>query len=254
VRSQISQLSADDPMLRLDRRTVDLLAGVSLGALGGRAELFGGASVQRDNALPRAAGAYSRTLGRAQLRLEAALDELAPESAVLLAEAVRSRAGGSIALGGSRFYARAGGEWRTWSTRSGTWLAQGGAGTLDLGVHARLENPAIDVRLSGGYQRNAIAMPAAPPILPDALTTLGIGASAARWKLGPTQLVLDAWLGEMTPPRRVAYRLQSGLAIEPFAGAELSLAGYVANDNWVIGYGAVGLTATLAYRLSHSEP
>jgi len=94
----------------------------------------------------------------------------------------------------------------------------------------------------------------AAPILPAALATLGIGASAARWRVGPTRLLLDAWLGEMTPPRRLAYRLQSGLAIEPFAGAELSLAGYVANDNWLIGHGEVGLTASLAYRISHSEP
>ena len=259
VRSQIAQLSADDPVLRLDRSTVDLLAGGALGVLGGRAELFGGASLQRGGTVARAAGAYSRALARVQLRLEAAWNELAPESAVLLAEAVRSRAGGSIALGEQRFYARAGGEWRTWSTRSGTWLAQGGAGTVELGGHVRLADPALDVRLTGGYQRNAIAsagaMPAmTAPILPDALTTLGIGASAARWKLGAAQLLLDAWLGEMTPPRRVAYRLQTGVVIEPFAGAELALAGYVANDNWVIGYGAVGLTATLAYRLSHSEP
>jgi len=255
VRSQLAQVSADDPMLRIDRSTVDLLAGAALGVLGGRAELFGGASVQRDGAVPRAAGAYSRVLARAELRLEAALNELAPESAVLLAEAVRSRAGGSIALGGSRLYARAGGEWRTWSARSGPSLAQGGAGTLELGVHARLADPALDVRFTGGYQRNAVAAPPmAAPILPDALTTLGIGLSAARWKLGPAQLVLDGWLGEMAPPRRIAYRLQTGFTIEPLAGAELSLAGYVANDNWVIGYGAVGLTATLVYRFSHREP
>ena len=256
VRSQLTQLIPGDPM-RLDRSplAIDLLGGAALDALGGRAELFGGASIQRDGAVPRAAAAYSRTVSRAQLRLEAALHELAPESAVLLAEAMRTRAGGSVALGWPRFYARAGAEWRTWSTRAGTWLAHGAAGTLELGVHARLADPALDLRLSGGYQRNEVAMPdPAAPILPAALATLGIGASAARWRVGPTRLLLDAWLGEMTPPRRLAYRLQSGLAIEPFAGAELSLAGYVANDSWLIGRGEVGVTASLTYRISHAEP
>jgi tetratricopeptide (TPR) repeat protein len=256
VRSQLTQVSADDPMLRLDRRSIDLLAGAALGALGGRAELFGGANLQGDGAVPRAAGAYSRAIARAQVRVEAALNELAPESAVLLAEAVRARAAASLALGWPRFYARAVGEWRTWSTRSGTWLARGAAGTFELGVHARLANPALDVRLSGGYQRNEVAMPepGAPPLLPATLATLGIGLSAARWQLGPVRLLLDAWLGEQGPPRRVAYRLHSGLAIEPFTGAELSLAGYVANDNLLIENGEVGLTASLAYRIPHSAP
>jgi hypothetical protein len=48
--------------------------------------------------------------------------------------------------------------------------------------------------------------------------------------------------------------LHGGLAIEPFAGAELSLAGYVANDSWLIGHGEVGLIASLTCRISHSEP
>jgi hypothetical protein len=109
VRSQLTQLITGDPMLRLDRSplAIDLLGGAALDALGGRAELFGGANIQRDGAVPRAAAAYSRTVSRAQLRLEAALHELAPESAVLLAEAMRTRAGGSVALGWPRFYARA---------------------------------------------------------------------------------------------------------------------------------------------------
>jgi tetratricopeptide (TPR) repeat protein len=256
IRSVLTRVTADDPMLRLDRSAVDLLVGGALAALGGRAELLGGASVQRDGAVPRATLAYTRLLGpRAQAGLEAAVNDVAPESAVLLAEAVRTRAGGSLGLGSVRFYGRVAGEWKTWSTRSGTWLARGGAGTLELGAHARLANPEVNLRLVGGYQRNelAAAMPGAP-ILPDQLATLGVGVSAAGWNVGPTRLVLDAWLGEMAPPHRLAYRFQSGLAITPFARAELSLTGYVANDNWMVGHGALGMTASLAYRFRNPEP
>jgi tetratricopeptide (TPR) repeat protein len=256
VRSVLTQVAADDPMLRLDHSAVDLLAGATLAALGGRAEIFGGASVQRDGAVPRAALAYTRMLGpRAQAGLEAMVNDAAPESAVLLAEAVRTRAGGSLGLGSARFYGRLAGEWKTWSTRSGTWLARGGAGALELGVHARLADPEVNLRLTGGYQRNelAMAMPGAP-ILPDQLVTLGVGASAAGWNVGPARLVLDAWLGEMAPPHRLAYRFQSGLATTPFPRTELSLTGYVANDSWMIGHGGLGMTASLAYRFPNPEP
>jgi hypothetical protein len=256
VRSGLTRVTADDSMLRLDHSAVDLLAGATLAALGGRAELLGGASVQRDGAVPRATLAYTRMLGpRAQAGLEATVNDAAPESAVLLAEAVRTCAGGSLGLGTARFYGRVAGEWKTWSTRSGTWLARGGAGTLELGVHARLANPEVNLRLVAGYQRNelAAAMPGAP-ILPDQLATLGVGASAAGWNVGPTRLVLDGWLGEMAPPHRLAYRFQSGLAITPLPRTELSLTGYVANDNWMIGHGALGMTAALAYRFPNPEP
>lgn len=239
LRSMLTQLAADDPMLRGDRSAVDLLAGATLTALGGRAELFGGASVARDGAVPRAALAYTRMLApRAQARFEATVNDLAPESAVLLAEAVRTRAGGSLALGSARFFARAAGEWKTWSSRAGTWLGRGGAGTLEVGVHARIADPEINVRLHAGTQRNEVATPMPDaPLLPDELTTLGVGVTVARWNVGPARLLLDTWLGQMTPPRRLAYRLQSGIAIAPFAATELSLVGYVANDNWMIGRG-----------------
>ena len=82
---------------------------------------------------------------------------------------------------------------------------------------------------------------------------LGVGLSAARWTGGPTTLLLDAWLGELTPPRRLAYRAQPGLAIQPFGGAELPLTGYVANDNWMIGRGELGMTASLTYRFTPPE-
>ena len=92
------------------------------------------------------------------------------------------------------------------------------------------------------------------PLLPDELTTLGVGVSAARWKVGAARLLLDAWLGEMTPPSRLAYRLQSGIAIAPFTATELSLTGYVANDNWMIGRGELGMSVSLTYRFSNPEP
>src|SRR5262249_15604165 len=159
-------------------------------------------------AVPRAALAYAHPLApRSEARLDASANELAPESAILLAEAMRTRAGGSLVVGSERFYGRAAGEWKQWSTRSGAPLARGAAGGLELGRHVRLPNPEITVRLQGGYQRNevAVVMPGAP-ILPDELATIGIGVSAARWRLGPTLLLLDAWLGELAPPHRFAYR------------------------------------------------
>lgn len=191
---------------------------------------------------------------RSEARLEASMNDLAPESAALLAQAVRTRAGGSLAAGSTRFYARAAGEAKLWSMRSGTRLARGAAGTLELGAHLRLPHPEINLRLQGGYQRNdlAVAMPGAP-ILPDQLATVGVGLSAARWTVGPTTLLLDAWLGELTRPRRLAHRAQPGLAIQPFGGAELSPNGYVANDNWMIGRGERGMTASLTYRFTPPE-
>jgi DMSO/TMAO reductase YedYZ molybdopterin-dependent catalytic subunit len=69
-----------------------------------------------------------------------------------------------------------------------------------------------------------------------------------RWHVGPVRLVVDAWLGWVAPPRRAAYRLQGGLAFERSSGTELSLVGYGANDNWMIGHGEIGMTASLAYR------
>lgn len=253
VRSTVTRVSAGDRMPALDRSAVDLLAGAAVTALGGRTELLAGASVQRDGAVPRAALAHTRVVARAQARLEAAVNDLASESALLLIEAVRTRAGGSLALGSSRFYGRAGGEAKTWSTRSGTWLGRGGAGTLELGVHARIADPEINLRLQGGYQRNAVAvaMPAAP-ILPDELATLGVGVGAARWKVGAARLLLDGWLGWMAPPHRLAYRVHGELSVTPFTAAELSLAAYVASDNWMIGRGELGMTASLAYRFEGS--
>jgi len=250
LRSTLTRVSDDARAPALHRDAVDVLGGATLAALGGRAELLGGASLQRDGAVPRAQVAYTRVLApRAQIRLETAINDVAPESASLLIEAVRTRAGGSLALGSDRFYGRVAGEWKTWSTRTGTWLGRGGAGSVELGVHARRADPEVNLRLQGGYQRNevAVAMPDAP-ILPDELASLGVGAGAPRWSVGRAWLLLDAWLGWMAPPHRAAYRLQGGLAIEPFAGAELSLVGYGANDNWVIGRGELGMTASLAYR------
>jgi hypothetical protein len=249
LRSVLTQLS-DSAMPRPGRSAVDLLAGAATPALGGRAEILGGASVLGDGAVAKAALAYTRLLApRAQVRVEAAVNDAAPESAALLAEALRTRAGGSFALGSARFYGRIAAEAKTWSTRSGTWLGRGGAGTLELGARLRLADPEVTVRLQGGYQRNEVAAMLDAPLLPEELSTLGIGAGAAHWRIGPTRILVDAWLGWIAPPRRIAYRMQSGLAI-PVAGVELSLAGHVANDSWVIGRGELGLTATLAYRFS----
>lgn len=255
VRSALTRVSADDGMQPLERDAVDLLAGVALPVLGGRAELLGGAGVRRDGAVPRAALAYTRQLApRAQLGVDAAANDAAPESAALVMEAVRTRAGASLALGSTRFYGRAAGEWKTWSTRSGTWLGRGGAATLELGVHARLADPEVNVRLQGGYQRNEVAAPMPDaPILPDELATLGVGVGTASWRLGATRLLVDVWLGWMAPPRRFAYRLQSGLTVAAFAAGELALGGYVANDNWMLGRGEAGITASLTYRFSHPK-
>ncbi len=252
-RAGLTHVSAGEQMPPLSRDAVDLLAGATVTGLGGRTEIFGGASVQRDGTVARATLAHTRELTRrAQLRLEAAVNDVAPESAILVVESVRTRAGGALALTSGRLWGRAVGEWKTWSTRSGTWLGRGGAGSFELGLHARLGDPEISLRLQGGYQRNQVAtvMPGAP-LLPDELAMLGVGLGAPRWTVGRLRLLLDAWLGWMAPPQRAAYRLQTGFAITPFEGAELSLAGYVANDNWILGRGEVGMTASLAYRFSH---
>jgi len=256
ARSTLTRVSDAAHVPARHRDAVDILAGATLTALGGRAEILAGASVQRDGAVPRAQVAYTRWLApRAQVRAEAAVNDVAPESATLLVEAVRTRAGGSLALGSDRFYGRATGEARTWSTRAGTWLGRGAAGSVELGAHARRADPEINVRLQGGYQRNEVAAPMPDaPLLPDELASLGVGAGLPRWSVGRARLVLDGWLGWMAPPRRPAYRLQGGVAIEVFAGAELSLVGYGANDNWMIGRGELGMTASLAYRFPSPEP
>jgi tetratricopeptide (TPR) repeat protein len=255
VRAGRTDLTSSDPALRLD--STDVLVRAALPALGGRTELSGGVQLREDGNLARAALAHARRLGPSvEARAEASWNERADESAALLVKGVRTRAGGALAVAAGRFYGRGAADWKSWSTRAGTALGEGGAGTLEVGVVARAADPEVRLRLQGGYQRNRspaavpelAAFVPGVPIVPRELGVLGIGAAAARWRVGPARVVTDAWLGWISPPARPAYRVQAGLAFTPSRRTELSVTAFTANDRWDAGGGQLGVAAALTRR------
>jgi hypothetical protein len=229
---------------------LELLAGVATPVFGGWTEVAGGAGWRSRQAVPRGLIAHTRMLAPfAEARLEGALNEVANDSATLMADAVRSRAGGTLTLTSGPVYGRGGAEWKTWSARNGAALGSGAAGNLELGVRFQLTGPELSLRLQGTHQRHA-----APGVLPDELSSLGVGVGASRWQVGPARLVADAWLGWISSPHRPAYRLQTGLALAPFDAAEVSVTGWTANDQWASRGTNFGLSASLAYQLPAISP
>jgi hypothetical protein len=223
--------------------------------LGGWSEVSGGFRLRVDRNLAQAGLAHTRRLSPwVEGRLEASLNEPADETAPLRLDGVRRRVGGALTLSAGRIYARAGAEWKSWSLRTGDGVGSGGVASMELGATMELGGAEVRVRLTSNHQRNSLRMSSGPatlaalgPLLPTALTTFGIGATVSRWSLGPAQLVTDVWVGALSPPVRPAYRVQAGLATTPFAAAELSLAGFVADDRFG-GGGTRGAIASLSYR------
>jgi tetratricopeptide (TPR) repeat protein len=260
LRARRSDFTSSDPMLRLEREGSELLARVHLPLFGGRTELAGGVIEGRERNALQGAVAHTQPLASfAEARLDAAVNEPADESAVLMVEGLRSRVGGALTVTAGRAYGRAGAELKRWSSREGGGeLASGGAGTLEIGVREHRADTEISLRLYGSHQRNELPVTPDPAIaalapgvtlLPEELSMLGIGASAAGVRLGPARLLADAWLGWISPPHRSAYRLQAGLAFAPFERAELSVTGFTANDRFGA-RGDYGVSVSLAYRIS----
>jgi tetratricopeptide (TPR) repeat protein len=240
-------------ILPVDREESGVLLRAAFAVLEGWTEVSGGLRLRLDGSVLQGGLAHTHALSSfAEGRLETSLNEPADESALLRLEAVRRRVGGALTLSAGSMYARGGADWKSWSTWSGTAVGTGGVATMELGVRIELTDAELRVRLQGSQQRNwlrassgSAVLAASGRILPDELTTFGLGAAAARWPVGPAQLTADAWLGAIFPPVRPAYRVQAGVAMTPFDGAELSLTGFAADDRFGSGRGA---TASLAYR------
>lgn len=260
MRAGRTDFTGRDPALHLDASGTDVLVRAASPALGGRTEVSGGVQLRADGNLMRAGLAHSRRLGPSvEARVEASRNERADESAALLVNGARTRAGGALTVAAGRFYGRGAADWKSWSTRAGAALGAGGAGTLEVGILARAADPEVRARVQGGYQRNRTAAAAtdpeltaiAPgaPVLPRELAALGVGASAARWRMGPALLVADGWVGWISPLARAAYRVQAGLAFTPTRRSELSVTGFAANDRWDVARGQLGLTVALTRHL-----
>jgi tetratricopeptide (TPR) repeat protein len=253
LRAAMADVASGLPVAASDRRALEVRAGAAWEALGGRTELSGGVGVKADRIAPLGSVAHARRLAPfAELRVEAAANERAPESAELLMAGSRHRAGGSLTLIAGDAYGRGVAEWTAWRWDAGASLGHGGAGTVELGWRAPIPEPEITLRVQGAYHRSWL-VDGAPgaSLLPGELYTVGAGASASRWRVGPALLLADAWLGWISHPDRPVYRLQAGLAVAPFGAAQLSLTAYAANDRWGAGAGDFGLTASLSYQLPH---
>ena len=258
LRAGVTRLTGRGGTLTRAGETAELAIRVAAPVLGGRTELSASLATRDGDALPGGALVHERRLaGSVEGRLEGAFNEPAVESAALLTEGVRRRAGGALTASAGAVYGRTAADWRSWSTRGGAWLAAGGSAAAEIGVRARTD-PELRVYLQGEHQRYRVAA-AAPSrlsalargerILPEEVSAAGVGASLSAWHLGPARLFTGAWLGWMSPPLRPAYRLQAAVSVAATRRTELCIAGFAANDRWNVGRGGLGMTISVAHHL-----
>lgn len=255
LRAGVIDIASALPEPAAGQQSIELGAAAAWDALGGRTELLGGVRVERGRIAPQGAVAHARRLApAAEIRLEAAANERATESADLLLDGSRSRAGGALTLAAGGAYGRGGVEWKAWWRDAGEHLGSAVASTLEIGWRPRTADPQITLRLQGAHQRSWAAAPSPEPFMPEDLRMLGLGASAAHWRVGPAVLLADAWLGWISNPDRPAYRFQAGLELAPIDAAHLSLTAYAANDQWGAASGDFGVNASVSYRLPWPTP
>jgi hypothetical protein len=185
---------------------------------------------------------------RVHVRVEGAFNELADESAPLLLDGRRARAGATLNYSDRRLYASAGAEWRTWSTHSGEWVASGAVTNAQAGVFIRSANPAVRVSLFSSYQQNTFA--SEDTLLPEDLLIYGAGIGLSDWHVGAARVFAEGFVGASSRAQRPASRLQAGVAFSPFKSVELSTTAFVANDRWNEKRAAFGVSTSLSYRFA----
>jgi thioredoxin-like negative regulator of GroEL len=182
------------------------------------------------------------------VRAEGAFNELADESAPLLLDGLRTRAGATLHYSARRVYASAGAEWRTWSTHSGEWIASGAVTNAQAGVFIRSANPAVRISLFSSYQQNTFD--SEDSLLPKDLLIYGAGIGLSDWRVGSARVFAEGFVGASSRAQRPASRLQAGIAFSPFKSAELSTTAFVANDRWNESRADFGISTSLTYRFA----
>jgi predicted Zn-dependent protease len=185
---------------------------------------------------------------RVHVRVEGAFHELADESAPLLLDGLRTRAGASLNYSDRRLYASAGAEWRTWSTHSGEWVANGAVTNAQAGVFLRSANPAVRVSVFSSYQQNTFD--SEDSLLPKDLLIYGAGLGLSDWRVGAARVFAEGFVGASSRAQRPASRIQTGVAFSPFKFAELSMTAFIANDRWNEKRADFGVSTSLSYRFA----
>jgi hypothetical protein len=217
-----------------------------------------GGNFQGASSLFMGTASHEHTIaGTTSGRVDGFLNQPADESAGMRLLAVRSGVGGAVSGSTEGFYGRGAASWKSWSTRTGGAIGTGVLTSAEVGYRIPRTYPDLRVRVQGSAQWNKLApgveeqgfsaLAVGPSgILPEQLTMIGFGISAARYDVGPVRLSGDLWLGGMGPAIRPAYRAQLGVSMNPYRDGEMSLIGFAGNDNWSSG-GTYGLGLSLTH-------
>lgn len=224
---------------------------VSVSAHGGRIELGGGAGIRGREQYARLAAALEAPVAAGlRARLDGLLNETADESASLRADALRSRAAGTLAWSRGQAAASTTLTWRRWSVVGGAPVGQGWLWAADAGWHPSFASR-LYLQLHGSWQANRLRQGAAEvlsrrwgmAVLPAEAGTLGVSCTLAPWRRGKVELSGSAWAGIVWPQPRPGYRVQAAIAVDVPGGGALSLGGFAGDDPWRgMGDRAIGLS------------